>query len=377
MRKRVAEANRREILARTAAVSVGLTAVTGCLGPVTDSSGSEPDDGHSHDSDGHSHGSGNTDDKQAFEPPSTVYKPQHMDEMSMIGMPEADGVTFGTMHAAPHPFLNVQSNEVRKVTVTDEQTMHFMVKPWTTDGTVVPASASLSVSIQKDGEFVAEPNMWPMLSQPMGFHFGENVTLDSAGSYTAEITLVPPTSTVTGELTDVLADRIERTIEFEITEDDLDYGRREVDGGGEEGTLDPKMGKKGQLPVSEELSGTVVGMETSDDTVFAVTMLEDVSRFGASGQTYLAVSPRTPHNRYPFSNMSLSATVERAGETIFDDGLTETLDHELELHHGAVLDDLQPDDTITLSVEGGRPAVSRHIGYETAFMEIEDVELVV
>jgi hypothetical protein len=364
---------------RAAALSgaVTTTALTGCLGQDSEGDSSDHgDDGHDHGDDGHSHGDdGGKTDEQSFEPPAAVYKPRHMDEMSMIGKPAADGVTFGTMHAAPHPFLNVQANETRTVAVTDDHTMHFMVKPWSTEETVVPASASLSVTLQKDGEFVAEPNMWPMLSQPMGFHFGENVTLDGPGTYTAEIVLVPPASATTGTMADVFGDRIETTVEFDVTEDDLDYGRMEVEGGGKEGALKPKMGKKGQLPVGDELSGSFVGEKRSDGVVFAVTALEDVSRFDAGGKTYLAVSPRTPYNRYPFSNMSLSATIERSGETVFDDALGETLDETLELHHGAVLDDLQSGDTITLSVDGGRPNVSRHTGYETALLDIQDVDV--
>jgi len=96
----------RGVLKRTAVSSVGITAMTGCLGLDSDSGGSQPDSGHSHDGGGHSHSNGPDDkgDKQSFDPPNAVYKPQHMDEMSMVGMSNVEGITFGTMHAAPHPF---------------------------------------------------------------------------------------------------------------------------------------------------------------------------------------------------------------------------------------------------------------------------------
>jgi hypothetical protein len=256
--------------------------------------------------------------------------------------------------------------------------MHLMVKPWAMESGVVPSTASFSTTVKKDGSVLTEPTMWPMLSEPMGFHFGENVSLDGPGTYTVEMALVPPTSEMTGKVPDVFGERVENTIQFEVEENTLDYGIMPLDGSGEKGAIEPsKMGKKGQLPAPDELPGELIGKPESDDAVFAVTMLEDVSRFDASDKTYLAVSPRTPYNRYPLSNMTMSATVERDGETVFDDSLTETLDHELDLHHGAVLDGVKSGDTITLSVDGGRPNVSRHTGYDTAFLDIQDVEVTV
>jgi len=357
--------------------------LAGCLGldsnDSDDDGHSHSDDGHSHDDGGHSHGSekNETGAEQSFEPPKAVYRPGHMDGMTSIGMSGASGITFGAMHAAPHAFLNVQSSAVREVEIGASDA-HLMVKPWGMETGVVPSTASLSATIKKDGAFLGDANMWPMLSQPMGVHFGENVSLDGAGSYSIELTLSPPTSELTGKLTDVFGERVEHTIEFEIAEGDLQYSEMSVDNAGAEGALDPsKMGKKGQLPAGEELPGSFVGEAISDDAVFAVTTLTDVSRFGAEGQTYLAVSPRTPYNRYPLPNMTMSATIEREGETVLDDSLTETLDHELDLHHGAVLEELQSGDTITLRVDGGRANVSRHLGYDTAFLDIGEVELAV
>jgi hypothetical protein len=243
---------------------------------------------------------------------------------------------------------------------------------------VVPSTATFTATINKDGSFLTEATMWPMLSQPMGVHFGENVSLDGPGTYTVEMALVPPTSEMTGNVPEVFGERVENTIEFEVDEQTLEYGQMSLEGAGSKSAIGPsKMGKKGQLPAAEELPGEFVRKADSDDAVFGVTQLEDVARFDADGKTYLAVSPRTPYNRYPLSNMTLSATIDRDGETIFDDSLTETLDHELDLHHGAVLDKLKSGDTITLSVDGSRANVSRHTGYDTAFMDIQDVEVTV
>jgi hypothetical protein len=361
---------------RAAALSgLGTTALAGCLGIGDDggSTGSGPKSGHSHSGDGHSHSHG----QSSIDPPKAVYKPLHMDEMKMIGKPKSGGVAFGTMHSAPHPFLNVQSGNKREVEVTDEQTMHLMVKPWSTEESIVPATASLSAEIKKDGQFLGSPTMWPMLSQPMGFHFGENVSLDGPGTYTVDIRLTPPTSKMTEPAEAVFGEPISKTIEFEVGERDLQYGQNAIPGSGDKGATKPKMGKKGQLAKANDLPGTFLGSKKSDDAGFAMTKLTDVPRFDAGDKAYLAVSPRTPYNRYPLSNMSLSATIERDSETIFDDSLTDTLDAELGLHYGTALDSLKSGDEITVSVDGGRPNVSRHAGYDTAFLDIGDVTVTV
>lgn len=55
--------------------------------------------------------------------------------------------------------------------------------------------------------------------------------------------------------------------------------------------------------------------------------------------------PRTPYNQYTLPLMSLSGTLQRNGEPVFDDILRATIDSELNYHYGAV--------------------------YETAFFELE------
>jgi hypothetical protein len=370
------EQTRRTVLGLAALSGLGTTGLAGCLGIGDDGGGTDttgPKSTHSHGGDGHSHSHG----AQSIDPPKAVYKPLHTDEMKMIGKPSTGGVTFGTMHSAPHPFLNVQSGNKKRVKVDGSETMHLMVKPWSTDPSVVPATASLSAEITKDGQFLGSPTMWPMLSQPMGFHFGENVTLDGPGTYTVEIRLVPPSSKLTGSVADTFGEPIETQLEFEVGERDLQYGQNAVPSSGQKGATKPMMGKKGQLTPAEDLPGTFLGTQQRDDAVFAMTKLTDVARLDASDSTYLAVSPRTPYNRYPLSNMSLSATVMRDSETIFDGSLTDTLDEQLGLHYGTTLDSLQTGDRLTVRVDGGRSNVSRHAGYDTAFLEMDTVELTV
>ncbi|MFB6132477.1 MAG: hypothetical protein ABEJ44_03625 [Halanaeroarchaeum sp.] len=111
-------------------------------------------------------------------------------------------------------------------------------------------------------------------------------------------------------------------------------------------------------------------------------MIDDWSRFGGAGrqpssdQQYLAVSPRTPYNRYGLPFMGLSATATRNGSTIVETPLRAGLDPALSLHYGAVVDALEPGDEVEIAVETP-PQMARHEGYETAFIEMPPVQVTI
>jgi len=82
---------------------------------------------------------------------------------------------------------------------------------------------------------------------------------------------------------------------------------------------------------------------------------------------YLAVSARTPYNRLVIPAMALTGTLERGGETVFEDELVRTLDPDLGYHYGAAIGSVESGDDLTVSVDTP-PQVARHEGYETAFL---------
>jgi hypothetical protein len=131
-----------------------------------------------------------------------------------------------------------------------------------------------------------------------------------------------------------------------------------------------------QLPEAERLPGRVLGTSTSGDGRFVVTALEEPPAGVDASGTYVAVSARTPYNRYPLPFMSLSARHERDGDVLFDGDCVATFDPELNYHYGAAVDSVESGDTLQLSV-GAPPQIARHEGYETAFFEMDDMELTV
>lgn len=163
---------------------------------------------------------------------------------------------------------------------------------------------------------------------------------------------------------------------------------------GKLGALDPMQMKHipiTQLSPPKKLPGRHLGTETSGDATFAVMTVDQPPK-GIKDQTnntntntntdnvYLAVSARTPYNRYPVSSMTLSATLKRNGTTVFDEPkpLIATLDSDLGYHYGATFSRhrLKSGDTLRLMVDVP-PQVTRHEGYETAFIDMPPMELTV
>ncbi|MFC7059312.1 DUF7350 domain-containing protein [Halovenus salina] len=123
-------------------------------------------------------------------------------------------------------------------------------------------------------------------------------------------------------------------------------------------------------PTADALPGRVLGEGRSGDADFVIAASESAD--GA----YLTVSPRTPYNGYVLPLMSLSATIERDGETVFDGLLSNAVGPDRSYHYGATVDGIKPGDEITVTVDSP-PQAARHAGYEAAFLDMGDVRVTV
>jgi hypothetical protein len=310
--------------------------------------------------------------------PDAVYHPTHNEGMQMVETKSAGPYRVALSYAFPHRFWTVENEDTSKVTVDRDDSMHLMTSVWHGETGVVVPTAEPSVDVTRDGDPVTSRTPWQMLSQPMGFHFGDNFELPESDTYEAEVFVPPPTSTRTGPLaSDDLEESFAATFELEFdpeTVRSLDFTQFDDRAGSRE-ALDP-MGmmavENSQLPPVEELPGQPVAEEEMGDGVFAVRSLDappagfpEESSSGDGG-AYLAVSARTPYNRYPLALMSLSATLEGTGGTRFDDQLAEVVHPDLGYHYGATVGEIGSGDALTLSVDSP-PGAARHEGYETAF----------
>lgn len=311
--------------------------------------------------------------------PAAVYYPAYMEGMEMYGMGKDGDYRFALMYSYPHRFWNVSGQSSNKVVVQPDDTLHVMVSTWEAKtGVIIPADIQLT--IEKEGKTVDTRAPWPMISQNMGFHYGDNVSLDGNGSYSATITVGSIGVRRTGSIASRLTDKASTTIDFEFDTDqiyDVEY-REFEEKGGDRDALEPMAMKApvGSAHSPKSLPGTLVGMKSSGDAEFVVAVVDGPNRFTDDGRSYLAVSPRTPYNQIVLPRMSLSMKHVRNGTTVSKGTLTPTLDPTFGFHYGAPIDDVQSSDTLRIVVDSP-PQLARHDGYETAFMEMPPMEFTI
>ncbi len=398
---------RRQLL--WSAVGASTVALAGCIG--SDDTDEEGDDEPSDD---------RVDDENGFafpeveDPPDAVYRPTHREEMLMVEPVEAGDYLFGPMLTYAHPFWLTEGSSIEHVEPSADDDVHLMVTAWDAEtGIVLPLDSSPLFEISHvDGEFTDEERPWLMISQQMGFHFGDNIALDEDGTYRVEGSVSPIDIRKTGEFEGRFEESVEFEFEFEFDDDlralpaQIEYFPEEE--WGEPGALEPMDHGDhhddgddhhhddgddhhhddgddhhhddedhhhhvpySALPPAEDLPGHLQEPLESNDAVFETTVIEPGSRFVDGDDWYLAVSARSPYNRCVLPMMAIEATVD-------DDtySLTETIDHELDYHYGVALE-ADPDGAELELEVLTPPQVTRHQGYETAFVDIEPMSTVI
>ncbi|PSP75376.1 hypothetical protein BRC70_01710 [Halobacteriales archaeon QH_6_68_27] len=271
--------------------------------------------------------------------PDAVYVPTHTEGMAMVGTAEAGDYRVGLTYSFPHRFWTVDADRTNKVEIQGSNSAHLMGTVWDPEtGTVVPNS-SVEATVTRDGETFVDRGLWPMLSQNMGVHAGDNVGLDGDGTYEVTYDIGPLSARTTGAFAGKFGELESATFTLEFEEStlrDLPFERL-TDREGDPGAVDP------------------MDMEIESDG------------------SYLAVSARTPYNRYPLPFMALSATLTRDGESAFEGALQPTFDPDLGYHYGAAADPRDGDD-LRLVIDVA-PQLARHEGYETAFLDFDPMDL--
>jgi hypothetical protein len=322
------------------------------------------------------------------DPPSAVYIPTHRAGMVRLDTVEVGTYAVSPMISYPHRFWLVTGTEGEEVVPTSPG-IHLMFTVWDSEiQRVLPVDAGAQIRVSRNGELVDQRAPWPMISQTMGFHFGDNVPLTANGTYTVDVDLNPIGVEKTGGFQGRFEDSATATFEFEYN----DEVRRQLVNGtqyleeerwGQRGALEPMMQNRSEggdehngempgssmpfsaLPRADSYPGQHLGTPQSGGAPFVLRYTEN-SRFVEDGG-YLIVSPRTPYNRVPLPDMALS--ISSANEEELE--LTQTLDDEIGLHYGAAVD-LAPDEELQVTIETP-PQIARHAGYETAFIDMEPI----
>jgi hypothetical protein len=97
-----------------------------------------------------------------------------------------------TMSAAP--FIVYNGTTETEVKPTSKTSFHLMVMLNDAHTNVPIPYAGVWATISKDGKVVYDERQWPMLSAFMGPHYGNNVSLPSAGRYQLTLLISPPIS---------------------------------------------------------------------------------------------------------------------------------------------------------------------------------------
>ncbi|WP_276270778.1 iron transporter [Haloarcula litorea] len=341
----------RRTLLRTGAGLAGSLALAGCLGGLETQSTRAP--------------------PLVEDRPDGVYVPSHVEGMEMAGTNTGGDFAFGLMYSYPHRFWTVTGDTVERTDIAAEDDLHLMTSVWDPEtGTVIP-DTGLSVEIYRDGSLVSQEVIYPMLSQPMGFHYGANFGLEGDGDYTVRLSVGALSTRRTGSFRDRFTEPASVDVPLAYSQaatEEISYERL-TERAGERGAVDPmsmEMLPGSVAPSASELPGTVLGSARSDDADLLVTVLDSPpAGIDADGQ-YLAVSARTRYNRMLIPSMALSGTLSRDGEPVFDGEFVRTLDPDLRYHYGAVVDGVESGDELTLRPTV-QPQTARHEGYETAF----------
>ncbi|ADJ15587.1 iron transporter [Halalkalicoccus jeotgali] len=289
--------------------------------------------------------------------PEAVYVPPEVHGMVPLAGASAGGYDLSLSASRPHGFWTVTGTETNQVAMRESDSVHLMATVRESgSGRYLPAE--VRVSIPREGDRL-DRTLWPMLSQRMGPHHGDNVTLPGPGTYAASVRVLPagvrhrdPSTRFEPAVHDVefeydpaAIEALERTV--------IDETRR-----GDPGAVEPMGGEGSAAPTAPPIEAlpTPLGTGRAGDCRVAVAL---------DGE-YLIASPRTPHNGFPLAAASLSARTE--GENTGDSvALSESFAPGIGHHYGAPVE-LAEGERVTIAIETP-PQLARHEGYETAFFD--------
>ena len=152
--------------------------------------------------------------------PNAVYLPAGTEEMGTYGRATDGEYAVELTYTIPHRFWLV-AGEIERIDVDADDSMHLMLTVWDPEtDTVLPVNAELDVL--RDGDSVTgQLSPWPMLSQRMGFHYGDNISLPDEGEYTARIRIGRLEAEGTGAFEDRFDSPSTLEIDFEFNRSDI------------------------------------------------------------------------------------------------------------------------------------------------------------
>src|SRR5579871_1917088 len=114
--------------------------------------------------------------------------------MAMVPLGNAtwEGMSIQARTSAPAMFEVFNGTSQQLVTPTGKTSFHLMVLLSDKSTDVAIPYSSVWATIKKGGKVVFDERLWPMISRYMGPHYGNNVSLPSAGTYQLTLLVSPP-----------------------------------------------------------------------------------------------------------------------------------------------------------------------------------------
>jgi uncharacterized protein involved in high-affinity Fe2+ transport len=109
-----------------------------------------------------------------------------------IGNAMWDGMRIEARTSAPATFALFNGTAQQMVRPTAKDSFHLMVALADASTNYAIPYSSVWATIRKAGKIVFDERLWPMISRYMGPHYGNNVSLPSAGLYRLTLLVSPP-----------------------------------------------------------------------------------------------------------------------------------------------------------------------------------------
>lgn len=314
--------------------------------------------------------------------PEEIYVPPKVDGMRVWARANTDGYALAISVTRPHRFWTITGTETNQISMREAHSVHLMASVWEPD-TRHRIPAAVSISIDRDGERLLDRTLWPMLSQRMGVHHGDNVALPEPDTYEATVRVIPLDIKYLGAFAGGF-EPASFDLEFEYDPariEGLDRTIIEKPRRGRPGAVEPMGRGDGDYTSSADAHRAhgshlpiptppppgafpdPVSVHRAGDYRFVVATADR-----ETGR-YLIVSPRTRYNGFSLPYSSLSATIDR------DDSvpLTEATHPAFGHHYGVLID---PSVRTNLTIAAETPLqLARHEGYETAFFDLPEFNL--
>ena len=114
--------------------------------------------------------------------------------MQQLGVADWQGMKITADAMTPVPFLIYNGTSMQEVKPAKNTSFHLMVQLNDAQTGVAIPYASVWATVTKGSAMPFDNRLWPMISRYMGPHYGDDVSLPGAGTYTLTLLVSPPVS---------------------------------------------------------------------------------------------------------------------------------------------------------------------------------------